>query len=153
MYEQHLHACAIVLFQEILPLVSSIYIHPGTWPTQYYQSWRLGHEPNDSPAEYCWPQKGFQWDHLQFFTQRSERSLTISQLHGGWFSQQRRPEIKFLYQGLKRTVQPKLGCPYQYRWCWVTSVAPLMQGIANVIDVEPPMAPQKLRKWKHCRRN
>ncbi len=65
---------------------------------------------HDSSVEYCRPQtKGFQWDHLQFFTQRSERSLTIHQLDGGWFSQELRPEIKSSYQGLKSTVQPKVG--------------------------------------------
>ncbi len=41
------------------------------------------------------------------FTWRSERSLTVSKLNQGWFSQKLGPEIKSTYQGLMRTVQPK----------------------------------------------
>jgi hypothetical protein len=80
------------------------------------------------------------------FTWRSERSSTISQLDQGWFSQELGPEIKSTHQGLKRTAQPKkMGWPYPHIWCWVTLVTPLMQGIANVNSVEPPLAPRKQR--------
>ncbi len=81
------------------------------------------------------------------FTWRSERSLTVSQLNQGWFSQELWPEIKSTYQGLKRTAQPKkkMGWPYPRKWCWVTLVTPLMQGNANVNSVEPPLAPRKQR--------
>jgi hypothetical protein len=75
---------------------------------------------------------------------KDERSSTISQLNQGWFSKELRPEIKSTYQGLKRTAQTKrLGWPYPCKWCWVTSVALLLQGNANVDSVEPPLAPQK----------
>jgi hypothetical protein len=35
---------AIVILQDAMPLVPLMDILPGTQPTQYYQSWRLGHE-------------------------------------------------------------------------------------------------------------
>ncbi len=43
------------------------------------------------------------------FTQRSGKSLIISQLDEGLFSQEQElgPEIKSTYQGLKCTAQPK----------------------------------------------
>jgi hypothetical protein len=50
-----------------------------------------------SPAEYCGPQKGFPKRPLIFLHPKTGRSLTISQLHGGWFSQECRLEIKFFY--------------------------------------------------------
>jgi hypothetical protein len=80
------------------------------------------------------------------FTWRSEKSSTISQPKQGWFSQELRPEIKSVHQGLKCTAQPKkLGWPYPRIWCSVTSVTPLMQKNANVYSVAPPLAQQKQR--------
>ncbi len=53
------------------------------------------------------------------------RSLTISQPHGGWFSQVRRPEIKFLYQRVEaHSATKKPGCPYPCKR-WDTLVSPL----------------------------
>ena len=64
---------------------------------QYYQSWRLGHEITlTAQRNTVGHKKGFPKNHLYSFTQR--RSSTISQLYRGWFSQECRPEIKFLYQ-------------------------------------------------------
>ncbi len=137
---------AIVLLQYIMPLVSSKDIRPGTQLPQYYQSWRLGHEiKHGSPAEYCRPQKEFQWVHLYFFTQRRGRSSTISQLYGGWFSQERRPEIKFLYQGLKHIAQPEDRMPISMQMLRHLGCS-IMQGFPNVNSVEPPMAQKKQRK-------
>ncbi len=49
---------AIVLLQDAMPHMSSMDILPGTQPTQYYQSWRLGHgTKHNRPADYCKPQK------------------------------------------------------------------------------------------------
>ncbi len=90
--------------------------------------------------------KGFQGDHLYFFIQRHGRSLTISQLHGGWFSQEHRPETKFLHQGLKRTAHPKDRTPISMQMMLSYLSGSIVQGIVNVISVEPPMAPQKQRK-------
>jgi hypothetical protein len=44
-----------------------------------------------------------------------------------------------------RSATKKLGWPYPCKWCWVTSVTPLMQGNANVNSVEPPLTPRKQR--------
>ncbi len=76
---------------------------------------------------------------------KARRSSTISQLLGGWFSQESRPEIKFLYQGLKCTAQPKVGTPISVQMLSHLGSS-IMQGIANVNSVEPPIAPQKQRK-------
>jgi hypothetical protein len=89
--------------------------------------------------------KGFQWDHLLFFTKWCRRSSTISHLQEGWFSHERRPEIKFLYQGLKRTVQPEDGMPISMQMLRHLGSS-IMQGFPNVNSVEPPMAPQKQRR-------
>jgi hypothetical protein len=77
------------------------------------------------------------------FTWRSERSSTVSQLNQGKFSQELGTEIKSTYQGLSHSATIQLGWPYPCIWCWVTSVTAIMQGNANVISVEPPLAPQK----------
>ncbi len=146
MYEQYLPCSAIVLLQDIMPLVSSKDICPEIQLTQYYLSCRLGHKiKHNSPEEFCRPQKEFQWDHFYFFTQRHGRSLTISQPHRGWFSQDRTPMIKFFYQGLKRTAQPEDGMPISTQLLRHLGRS-IMQGFTNVNSVEPPTAPQKQRR-------
>ncbi len=90
---------AMVLLWDLMPLMSSKVIYPGTRLTQYYQSWRLGHEiKHNSPAEHCRPQKRVSKETTYISFPKAWRSLTISNLHRGWFPQERRPEIMFLYQ-------------------------------------------------------
>ncbi len=109
---------AIVLLQDLMPLVSSKDICPGTWLTQYCQSWQLGHEITlTAQQNTVGHKKGFPKRPLIFLHPKTERSSTISQLHGGWFSQERRPE-----QHNQRT-----RCPYPRKW-WDTSVSPLCKG-------------------------
>ncbi len=89
---------AIVLLQDLMPLVFSKDIRPGTWLAQYYQSWQLGHEITLTAQQNTkGHKKGFPKRPLIFLHPKNGRSSTISQLHRGWFSQERRPEIKFLY--------------------------------------------------------
>ncbi len=89
--------------------------------------------------------KGFQWDRLWLFTKWCERSLTISQPQERWFSQECRPEIKFLYQGLKRTVQPENGMPISMQKLSHLGSS-IMQGFPDVNSIEPPLALQKQRR-------
>jgi hypothetical protein len=64
----------IVLLQDLMPLVTSKDIRPGTWLTQYYQSWWLGHEITlTAQQNIVGHKKGFQRDHLYFFTQRLKK--------------------------------------------------------------------------------
>ncbi len=128
------------------PPVSSKDICPGTGSTQYYQSWGLAMIKNITAQRNTVGQKkGFQGDHIYFLTQRHGRSLTISQLYRGWFSQERRPEIQFLYQGLKCTAQPEDETLISMQMLRHLGSS-IMQGSPNVKSVEPPMAPQK--QWK-----
>ncbi len=90
---------AIILLQNSMPLVSSKDICPGTWLTQYYQKLMvLPWNESNSPVEYCRLQKRVSKETTYISSPKDWRSSTISQSHRGWFSQERRPEIKFLYQ-------------------------------------------------------
>ncbi len=65
-----------------------------------------------------------------------------NQPNGGWFSQERRPKIKILFQGLKHTAQPKDRMPISMQMLSYLSSS-IMQGFPDVNSVEPPLAPQK----------
>jgi hypothetical protein len=125
MYEQPLHTqhnsstsgcSATCVLQGYLPRNTTHTVLPKlmAWP------WNN----SNSPAEYCRLQKGFPKRPLIFLHPKTGRSSTISQLHGGWFSQEHRPEIKFYTKELKCTAQPEKGHPYPRKW-WDTLVAPL----------------------------
>ncbi len=115
---------AIVLLQDLMPLVSSKDIHPGTRLTQYYQSWWLGHEiALTAQRNTVGHKKGFPKRPLIFFHPKPGRSSTIGQLYGGWFSQERRSETKFLYQRVEAH-STTTGRPYPHKW-WDTLIAPL----------------------------
>ncbi len=136
---------AIVLLQDLMPLMSSKHIRPGTQLTQYYQSWWLGHEITlIAQWNTVGHKKGFPKRPLLFLHPKTGRSLTISQLHGGWFSQERRPEIKFYTKGLKHTAQKK-GMPISMQMMRHLGSS-IMQRFPNVNSVEPPLAPQKQRR-------
>ncbi len=80
---------------------------------------------SNSPAEYCMPQKRVSKETTYISSPKDWRSSTISQPHGGWFSQVHRPEIKFLYQRVEaHSATKKTGCPYPCKR-WDTSVSPL----------------------------
>ncbi len=137
---------AIVLLQDLLPLMSSKDIRPGTWLTQYYQSWWLGYEITlTAQQNTVGHKKGFPKRPLIFLHPKAWRSLTISQLHGGWFLQKRRPEIKFYTKGSKCTAQPKDGMPISTQTLRHLGSS-IMQGFPNVNSVEPPLALQKQRR-------
>jgi hypothetical protein len=90
------------------------------------QRWWLGHEIT-LPAQQntVGHKKGFPKRPLIFLHPKTGRSLTISQLNGGWFSQERRPEIKFFIpKGWSTQRNQRTGCPYPRKW-WDTLVAPL----------------------------
>jgi hypothetical protein len=89
---------AIVLLQDLMPLVTSKDIRPGTWLTQYSQSWWLGHEITLTALCNTVGHKRVSKETTYISSPKDWRSSTISQPHGGWFSQEHRPEIKFLYQ-------------------------------------------------------
>ena len=127
MYEQPLHTFrAIVLLQDLMPLVTSKDIPPGTWLTQYYQSWWLGHEITlTAQRNTAGHKKRVSNETTYISSPKDWRSSTISQPHGGWFSWERRPEIKFLYQWVEaHSATKKPGCPYP-RKQWDTLVSPL----------------------------
>ncbi len=115
----------IVLLQDIMPLVSSMDICPGTWLTQYYQSWRLGHEiKHNSPAEYCRPQKRFQWDHLLFFTQRLEEARQSANCLEVDSHKSVGLRSNLYTKGWSAQCNQKTDYPYPHK-CWVTLAAPL----------------------------
>ncbi len=76
----------------------------------------------NSPAEYCRLQKGLPKRPLIILHPKCGRSLTYSHFHGGWFSQERRPEIKLNNKGWSAWRNQKTGRLYP-RKCWVTLVA------------------------------
>ncbi len=80
---------------------------------------------SNSPVEYCRPQKRFSNETTYISSPKVWRSSIISQPHRGWFSQERRPEIKCLYQRVEvHVATKKLRCPYP-RKQWDTLVSPL----------------------------
>ncbi len=89
---------ATVLLQDLMPLVTSKDICPETQLTQYYQSWWLGHETTLTAQQNTVGHRKKGSKGTTHISSSNWRSSTISQLNGGWFSQERRPEIKFLYQ-------------------------------------------------------
>ncbi len=144
---------AIVLLQDVMPLVSSMDICPGTQPTQYYQSWRLGYETkHNSPEEYCRPQTRFPTNSLPKGVKEAWQLANFTEVDSHKVVECR-PEIKFYTKGWCAQRNQKLGHPYPRRQCWVTLVAPLMQGIPNVISVEPLMALQKQGEQSHPKCN
>ncbi len=93
---------------------------------------------SNSPAEYCRPPKRVSKETTYISSPTDWRSLTISQPHGGWFSQERRPEIKFLYQRAEvhsatkerdAHIHANDETPWylhyvripQCEWCWATT--------------------------------
>jgi hypothetical protein len=85
------------------------------WPWNY----------SNSPAEYCRPQKKVSKETTYILSPKDWRSFTISQPNGGWFSQEHRPEIKFLYQRVEaHNATNKQGCPYPHKR-WDTLLSPL----------------------------
>jgi hypothetical protein len=92
-------------------------IHPGTRLTQYYQSWWLSHEITlTAQRNTVGHKKRFSNETTYISSPKDWRSLTISQPHGGWFSQECRPEIKFLYQRVEaHSATNKPGCPYPHK--------------------------------------
>jgi hypothetical protein len=135
----------IVLLQDLMPLVTSKDICPGTWLVQYNQSWWLGHETTlTAQQNSIGHRKSVSKGTTRIFSS-SWGSLTISQPNGGRFSQERRPEIKFYTKGLKRTAQPKNGMPASTQKMRQLGIS-IMWGLPNVNSVEPPLAPQILRR-------
>ncbi len=116
----------IVLIHDLVPLVTSKDIRPGTWLTQYYQSRWLGHGITlTAQWNTVGHKKKVSNETTYISSSKNWRSLTISQPHGGWFSHERRPEIKFLYQRVEaHSATKKLGCLYPRKW-WDTLVSPL----------------------------
>ncbi len=117
---------AIVLLQYLMLLETSNDIRPGTRLKQYYQSWWLGHEITLTAQRNTVGHKKRVSNETKYISSPKDwRSLTISQPHGGWFSQERRPEIKFLYQRVEAHNATKIpGCPYPCKQ-WDTLVSPL----------------------------
>ncbi len=81
---------------------------------------------SNSPAEYCRPQKRVSKENTYISSPTDWRSSTISQPQRGWFSQERRPEIKFLYQRVEvhRASYQRTECPYPRKW-WDSFICPL----------------------------
>ncbi len=73
---------------------------------------------SNSPAEYCRPQKRVSKETTYMSSSKNWRSSTISQPNGGWFSQERRPEIKFLIpKSWSAQRNQRMECPYPHkRW-------------------------------------
>ncbi len=127
-----------------MPPVSSVEILPGTRPTQYYKKlkawpWNIiaqqntvGHKQKVSNKTNLHLKE---WRELDNQPIRWKLILT-----GAWaWDKVYIPRVE------AHSANKKMGWPYPRRRCWVTSVAPLMQGNANVNSVESPMTPQKQR--------
>jgi hypothetical protein len=135
---------AIVLLQDLMPLVSTKDICPGTRLTQYYQSWWLGHEINlTAQQNTVGHKKGLPKKPLIFLHPKTQRSLTISQLCRGWFSQERRPKIKFLYQRVEAHSATKERDAHIYSNDETPWYLHFVKIPHNVNSVEPPLTPQK----------
>ncbi len=76
------------------------------WPWDY----------SNSPAEYCSDKRVSKG--TTYISSFNWRSSTISQPNGCWFSQERRPEIKFLLKkGWSTQRNQRMECPYPHkRW-------------------------------------
>ncbi len=137
---------AIVLILDVVPLVSSKDICPGIQLTQYYQSWWLGHEITLTVQQITvGHKKGFPKRSLLFLHPKTGISLTISQFHGGWFSQEHRPEIKVSYQRVEAHSATRKGT-HIFTQMMRHLVSSIMEGFPNVNSVEPRLAPQKKRR-------
>ncbi len=136
----------IVLLQDLMPLMSSKNIRRGTRLTQNYQklmAWPWN--KSNSPVEYCRPQIRVSKETTYISSPKDWRSSTISQPHGGWFSQEHRAEIKFLYQ----RVEAHSATKEQDAHIHTNDETPWYLHhvkIPNVNSVEPPLALQKQRR-------
>ncbi len=122
----NLCTCSAIALLDLMPLVISKDICPGTQLTQYYPSWWLGHEIILTAQQNTVGHKKRVSNETTYISSPKDwRSSTISQPHGGWFSQERRPEIKFLYQRVEVHSATKIPeCPYPHKQ-WDTLVSPL----------------------------
>ncbi len=114
---------AIVLLQDLMPLTTSKDIHPGTWLTQYYQSWWLGHEITlTAQWNTVGHKKRFPKRPLIFFHPKTEEACQSANLtgvdsHKAW-------DKVFIPNGWSTQCKQRTGCPYPRKW-WGTLVSPL----------------------------
>ncbi len=139
---------AIVLLQDLMPLVTSKDVRPGTRLTQYYQSWWLGHAITLTAQRKTVVHKKRVSNETSYISSPKDwRSSTISQPHGGWFSQEHRPEIKFLQQRDEaHSATKKPGCPHP-RKQWDTLVSPLCKDFPMCIVLSHHWLRKNIGEW------
>jgi hypothetical protein len=116
---------AIVLLQDLMPLMTSKDICPGTRLTHYYQSWWLGHEITlTAQRNTVDHKKGFPKNPHIFLHPKTAEARQSANLMGVDSHKSIGLRWSFIPNGWNAQRNQRTGCPYQRKW-WDTLVSPL----------------------------